>query len=367
MAFDLALTEEQQALQDTLRNFASSVLRPVARDAEKAKRVSDDLRRRFHDIGVGAPVEERYGGGGTFDAVTYCIAAEELGWGDSGIAHQLLGEGLAALVIGAAGTEAQKDQYLPRFADEEPPKTFVAIGEGAAAGDLSALETTVDGDKVSGKKYGVNSADEASFGVVIGRNASGLGASIVERDSFEVLHEEQKLGLEASSTFVVEFDGTGQPLPQGPELKRAVLRTKLATGALALGSARASLEYASQYAIEREAFGKPIGAFQAIAFKIADMAIEVDAARVALWRAAWKIDQGEDATADVAAALGQALHAAILSGDDGVQVLGGHGYVVDHPVEMWFRNAVTLSVFDAPDLSGDMVLSRASDRTGRIG
>jgi alkylation response protein AidB-like acyl-CoA dehydrogenase len=126
-----------------------------------------------------------------------------------------------------------------------------------------------------------------------------------------------------------------------------------------VGSARSSLEYATQYATEREAFGKPIGAFQAISFKIADMAIEVDAARIALWRAAWKVDQGAATLADVAEATGQALGTAIKAGDDGVQILGGHGYIRDHPVEMWFRNAVTLSVFDAPDIAGDAMVARS--------
>jgi alkylation response protein AidB-like acyl-CoA dehydrogenase len=130
------------------------------------------------------------------------------------------------------------------------------------------------------------------------------------------------------------------------------------TGALAVGCARASLEYASQYAIEREAFGKPIGAFQGISFKIADMAIEVDAARMSVWRAGWKIDRGEATLSDVAEANGQALGTAVLCGDDGVQVLGGHGYIRDHPVEKWFRDAVTLSVFDAPDAVGDMMVAR---------
>lgn len=364
VAFDLGLSDEQQALRETLRDFASAVLRPAARDAEKAGAIPDGLRKQFHEIGVGAPVDERYGGGGTFDAVTYCIAAEELGWGDAGIAHALLGEGFAALVIGAAGTEDQKDGFLPRFVEPEPIKTFVAIGESLAAGDLASLETLCDGEKVSGKKYGVTGADSAAFGVVVGRDGAQLTASLVEGGTFEVLKKEAKLGLEASETFVVNFDGAGQPLSSGPELERAVLLSKLATGALALGSARASFEYASEYAKEREAFGKPIGAFQAIAFKIADMAIEVDAARVSLWHAAWRLDQGEDAAADVAAAVGQALHTAILCGDDGVQVLGGHGYVQDHPVEMWFRNAVTLSVFDAPDLLGDMVVARSLVRAG---
>ncbi|MEA2477698.1 MAG: acyl-CoA dehydrogenase, partial [Actinomycetota bacterium] len=177
--------------------------------------------------------------------------------------------------------------------------------------------------------------------------------------AYEVVKPEDKMGLEAAATAVVRFDGAGEALASGPDLDRAVLWAKLATGAIALGCARASLEYASQYATEREAFGRPIGAFQAISFKIADMAIEVDAARVQLWRAAWKLDNGTATLSDVAEAVGQTLATAIRCGDDGVQVLGGHGYIRDHPVEMWFRDAVTLSVFDSPELAGDVMVSRS--------
>ncbi|MGH2791111.1 MAG: acyl-CoA dehydrogenase family protein, partial [Actinomycetota bacterium] len=122
---------------------------------------------------------------------------------------------------------------------------------------------------------------------------------------------------------------------------------------------RASLEHAAHYATEREAFGKPIGAFQGISFKIADMAIAVDAARMSLWRTAWHLDRGTATLADAAEANGQCLAAAVLCGDDGVQVLGGHGFVTDHPSEMWFRDAVTLSVFDAPDVVGDVMVARS--------
>jgi alkylation response protein AidB-like acyl-CoA dehydrogenase len=358
MSFDLSPTEEQQALKETLADFSKDVLRPAARSSEAAGRTSDDVARRIHEIGVTAPVDERYGGGGTFDAVTYCIAAEELAWGDPGIAAHVLGSGLAALVINAAGTDEQKSKYLPHFAEAEPPRSFVAIAEKVAGGDLESLDTTVEGDKVKGTKYGVLNASDAAFGIVVGRSSSGLAAAIVEGGTYDILKPEDKLGLEAAPTFVVEFDGQGDPL-EADKLEQAILWAKLATGAIAVGSARASLEYAAQYATEREAFGKPIGAFQAISFKIADMAIEVDAARLAVWRAAWKIHRGEATLSDVAEATGQALQTAVLCGDDGVQVLGGHGYIRDHLVEKWFRDAVTLSVFDSPDLLGDVMVSRS--------
>lgn len=355
MAFDLSPNEEQQALKETLHEFAEEVLRPAARECESARSTSPEIRKQLHEIGVTAPVAEEEGGGGTFDAVTMCIAAEELAWGDASIAYDTLGGGLAATVIGAAGTTEQKKQHLGRFVDSYTP-SFVAFGERFGGGDLDSLETRIDGGKVIGEKYGVLHAADAPVGVVVGCGEDGWRAALVEQAGFEVVKAEEKLGLEAAPTYVVRLDGEAEELPAGPQLNIALLRAKLLTGALALGSARASYEYAAQYAVEREAFGRPIGAFQGISFKIADMATDVDAARMSLWRAAWLLDRGEAVQQDVLEANAHALSAAIRAGDDGVQVLGGHGYIRDHPVEMWFRNAVTLSVFDAPELLADIVI-----------
>ena len=360
MGFDLHPSDEQKALSETLHEVAEQVIRPAARACEEAKETSAEIARQIHEIGVTAPVAEDFGGGGIFDAVTYCIAAEELAWGDPGIAYYMLGSGLAATVIELAGSQDQKSKFLPAFAEQAPPKSFVAIGEKLAAGDLESLETTINGDKVSGEKYGVLNAADAQVGVVVGRNGDGLGAVLVDDTSgYEIVKTEDKLGLEAAPSAVVRFDAAGAALQPGPQLEKALMWSKLMTGAVAVGSARASLEHASQYATEREAFGKPIGSFQAISFKIADMAIAVDGARLALWRAAWKLDRGDATLADIAEANGHALAAAVMCGDDGVQVLGGHGYIRDHPVEKWFRDAVTLSVFDAPDLAGDAMVARS--------
>jgi acyl-CoA dehydrogenase len=361
VAFDLQPTDEQRVLKDTLREFSQEVVRPAARAAEEAGSVPDDLRRQIHELGVTAAVnQEDLSAGPPLDAVTYAIAAEELAWGDPGIAYATFGAGLGAVAVGIAGSDGQRAKYLPAFLEAAPPSAFVAMGERVAAGDLEALETSVDGAKARGRKYGVVAADAASFGVAVGRNQQGLAAVLFEgSDDYEVVKREQKLGLEAAPTYVVRFDGAGEPMASGPELERAILWAKLLVGAIAVGLARASFEYASRYAIEREAFGKPIGAFQGVSFKIADMAIAVDAARLSVWRAAWKIDRGDATLADVAEANGHALSAAVLCGDDGVQVLGGHGYIRDHPVEKWFRDAVTLSVFDSPELAGDVMTGRS--------
>lgn len=360
MAFDLQPTDEQRVLRDTVREFATEVVRPAARAAEEAGSVPADLRRRVHELGVTAPVNEDLAAGPPLDAVTYVIAVEELAWGDPGIAYATFGAGLGAVALGLAGSQAQRSKHLPAFLEDEPASAFVAIGERLAAGDLESLETSIDGPKAVGRKYGVVDAASSRFGIVVGRDHEGLAAVLFDgSDGYEIVAREQKLGLEAAPTYVVRFDGVGEPLASGPELERAILWAKLLVGAIAVGSARASLEYASRYAIEREAFGKPIGAFQGVSFKIADMAIAVDAARLAVWRAAWKIDRGDATLADVAEANGHALSAAILCGDDGVQVLGGHGYIRDHPVEKWFRDAVTLSVFDSPDLAGDVMAGRS--------
>lgn len=359
MAFDLELSEEQEALKSTLHEFSEEVLRPAARDCEDAKQVSPDIARQIHEIGVTAPVAEEFGGGGTFDCVTHCIAAEELAWGNPGIAYQVLGSGIAAIVVGVAGTDDQKERLLPLFAEQDPAASFVAIGEKVALGDLEILDTTIDGDKAVGEKYGVLNATDASFGIVVGREGDGLGGVIFEESGYEVVKPENKTGLESAPTWVVRFDGAGDALPAGDALNQAILWAKLVTGAIAVGCARASFDHAAQYAIDRQAFGKPIGAFQAISHRIADMAIEIDAARISVWRAAWKIDRGEATHADIAQANGQAVKTAVFCGDEGVQVLGGHGYIKDHPVEMWFRDAVTLSVFDPPDLGGDTAVARS--------
>lgn len=358
MGFDLQPTEEQQVLIETLHGFAAEVLRPAARDCERAKATSADIARQIHALGVAAPIDEAYGGGGTLDAVTYCMAAEELAWGDPGIAMHTLGSGLAAIVVDLAGDEDQKQRYLPAFAETEPAATFVAVAEKVAAGDLASLETSVDGDKVLGRKYGVANAAEATFGVVVGRAGTEPAGAIVEPDAWEVVRREEKLGLVAAPTHVIDLDGTGSGLA-GPGFLKGVLWSKLALGAIAVGQARASVEYAAEYAKDRQAFGRPIGAFQGIAFKIADMATAVDGARVALWRAAWNLDRDELDVPDVASAVGQCLEAAVLCGDDGVQILGGHGYITDHPVEKWFRDGVTLSVLDAPEVVGDALIGRS--------
>lgn len=360
MAFDLQLTEEQEALKSTLHDFSESVLRPAARDCEEAKRTSPEIQKQVHEIGVTAPVAEEFGGGGTFECVTHCVAAEELSFGDPGIAYQVLGSGMAAIVIGLAGSDDQKKQLLPRFVEADPAPSFVAYGEKLALGDLESLETSIDGDKAVGDKYGVLNASDASLGIVVGRGPDGLGAVVFDGGSgYEVIKPEDKMGLEGAPTSVVRFDGAGEAITSTPALEQAILWSKLMTGAIAVGCARASFEHAAKYATEREAFGKPIGAFQAISHRIADMAIEIDAARLSVWRAAWKIDMGDATHADIAQANGQALQAATFCGDEGVQILGGHGYIKDHPVEMWFRDAVTLSVFDPPDLGGDSAVARS--------
>ena len=359
MAFDLEPTEEQEALKSTLHEFSEAVLRPAARDCEEAKQVTPDIARQIHEIGVTAPIAEEFGGGGIFDCVTHCVAAEELAWGDPGIAYQVLGSGIAAIVVGLAGSDDQKKRLLPLFAEQDPAGTFVAIGEKVALGDLEILDTTIDGDKAVGEKYGVLNATDAAFGIVVGREGDGFGGVIFEESGYEVIKPENKTGLEAAPTWVVRFDGAGDALASGDGLDQAILWAKLMTGAIAVGCARAGFEYAAHYATERQAFGKPIGAFQAISHRIADMAIEIDAARLSVWRAAWKLDRGEATHADIAQANGHAVKTAVFCGDEGVQVLGGHGYIKDHPVEMWFRDAVTLSVFDPPELGGDTAVARS--------
>ncbi|TMK42142.1 MAG: hypothetical protein E6G66_16465, partial [Actinobacteria bacterium] len=171
---------------------------------------------------------------------------------------------------------------------------------------------------------------------------------------------EDKLGLRSARTLKLVLDGVeAERIGTGTtEVVAALLAAKLVTAGIALGLARAAVEYAAAYARERTAFGRPIGAFQGISFMIADRATDLEAARLLCWEAGWALEAArQDVGRLVMAACGQAVSAALAASDDAVQVLGGHGYMRDHPVELWYRDAMTLATLDAPWLVGDLFLA----------
>ena len=364
---NLQPTDEQQAITTVLRELAGEQIRPAARACEEAGRPSDELEAQLVQMGVAVPVPEEFGGQGVFDAQTSVMIAEEIAYGDPGVAFSVLGSGLVATLVDLVGTPEQRAALLPAMA--QGTRGALLLAERDAGADISRLESEVvgegDGAVLTGTKYGVVGAHAHGIRIAVARRGGELGLWLVPPQVDLIAQPEDKLGLRSARTFKVMLDGTPAGALLGGEgfdrrgVLRALLRAKLLNAGVALGLARASLDYASTYAKERTAFGKPIGAFQAIAFKIADRAMDVDAARLLTWKAAWAVEEDlDEAGRLVAAACSQAVGAAVATADDAVQVLGGHGYMRDHPVELWYRDALTLAVFDSPSMVGDLYLAR---------
>jgi len=375
---NLEPTDEQKALQEALHEFAENEIRPAAREAEEAGQAPDQISKQLLEMGISAPVPEEFGGQGTFDAVTSVMIAEELAWGDPGISFGVLAPGLAASLIDLAGTKQQRADLLPKFL--EGAVGSVALAERDAGMDISQFDATaeLDGEKarLKGTKYAVPHADVAQIRLVLTRNAESLQLWQIPAEAELVAKPEDKLGLRGARTFKVSLDGvevTAADAIGGVEVDQrtvrlALLRGKLLNAGIALGLGRAAIEYATTYAQERTAFGRPIGAFQAISFKIADRSMDLDSARLLVWKAGWAIDLGaDDADRQVMAACGHAVAAAVAAADDGVQILGGHGYMRDHPEELWYRDAMTLATLDSPSMVGDLYLARAHAAEGAGG
>lgn len=362
---DFQPTDTQRALVEALHDLSVNEIRPHAREFEAEGRPAEAVAKQLFEMGV-APVPEEHGGQGTFDAVTSVLIAEEVAWGDPGVAFSVLNSGAAATIIDLAGSEEQRKALLPRIAAGETGS--VALAERDAGADPSVLESEAkasDGEVIiTGTKYAVPNFEEAAVRLVVTRGSGPLAVWALPQGVEVRAAAEDKLGLRSARTYKVVFEGNlyaAEAIGGGVDpakIELALLRTKLINAGIALGLARASLEYASDYAKDRTAFGKPIGAFQGISFKIADRATEIDAARNMVWKAAWAVDRSDEGSAvRVMAACGHAVAAALATADDGVQILGGHGYMKDHPQEMWYRDAMTLATLDSPSTVGDLFLA----------
>lgn len=367
-------TDEEKAIRDEVRKLAEKELRARARECEKAHDVPDALRRTYHELGLAVlDLPETCGGAG-LGAVTRAIVEEELAFGDGGLACGLGASLFASYALLELGDEAQRQALIPRLSDPAAParRGTLAIAEGDLGAELlDRLQTRAEraregGYAIAGTKLFVPDAHAAELFVVLARGEGGpestgaLKGFVVERGAagLTVGREDDRQGLNAVRSFAVELAGVrvadGAALAGGdaPEaaLRRLLARIWIVTAARQVGIARACLEYAAYYAQERSAFGQKIGQFQSIAFKIADMAMDVDSARWLTWRAAWELDKGRDTAARSAAlACVHANDAACRAGIDAVQVLGGAGFVEDYPVEKWYRDARTLAAAGGVD------------------
>lgn len=364
---NFAPTEEQEEIRKLAHSIAIEQLRPHGRSAEKNGEISLELLHTLLETGLTTPFPEEYGGSGTLEAVTYTLIAEELGFGDGGLAMNIIGSLIGPLTVLLAGDESQKGHYITPFSDElEGYMRFgsLAFAErtgGYSLADISATARKENGHYIlNGTKRDVIHGGHARPRIALVRlegtsGLDGLCAIVLppEVHGLHVRSDAQKLGLAAATSVSYTFDSAEVPAsdmlskPGDSGVIRAATLYQILRAAVACGIARAAFEYASDYAKERIAFGRPIVSYQGIAFIIAEMAMKLDAVRLLTWRAATSWDRHEDGSLatlvqEAEAAQYQAVKLAKLATTDAVQVMGGAGFIQDHPAEMWMRDAAAM-------------------------
>jgi alkylation response protein AidB-like acyl-CoA dehydrogenase len=366
--FDISLDDEQQMLRDAVAAFASEQLRPVALAADNACATPATLLTQANELGVsmlGVP-EELGGVMAEQSAATGVLVAEALAHGDCGIAVAALAPGAVATALGLWGDADQQATYLPAFTSENIPAAALALLEPRALFNplaLTAKARRQEGDWVlSGVKSLVPRAAEAEL-FIIAADAEGLGPAlfIVESSTKGLFVEaEPAMGLRAAATGRVALEdarvpaaallGGGEARGESPAetgstgegvseiYRECVQRARIAWCALAVGAAQAVLDYVVPYVNERTAFGEPISNRQAVAFGVADIGIELEGMRLLTYRAASRADHGTPFARDAALARRLCAEQGARIGSEGVQLLGGHGYIKEHPVERWYRD-----------------------------
>jgi alkylation response protein AidB-like acyl-CoA dehydrogenase len=349
--FDLSPSDEQEMLADAVGQFAAERVRPIAQQADSDCETPVELVAQSAELGittVGVP-EELGGVVGERAAVTAVLIAEALAHGDMGVALACLAPAGVSTALGLWGDEDQQARYLPAFVGEDVPAAAFALLEPRPLFDPFELDTTArrdgDGFVLDGVKSLVPVGARAEL-FVIAAALDGAPALFVVESGGEGLavEPEPAMGLRPAGTSRVMLNGVR--LPRGALLggadqavySEAVQLARLGWCALAVGTGQAVLDYVKQYVNERKAFGEPISNRQAVAFEVANIAIELDGMRLATYRAASLADQGKPFAREAAVARRLCAEHAMKIGSSGVQLLGGHGYVKEHPVERWYRD-----------------------------
>ena len=351
-------TEEQQMLIDATRKLATKDLREAARAADEAGELPRALIDKGWELGiVQSSIPEQYGGCGARSAVTNALAAEELAYGDLAGALAVLAPGLFAFPILIAGSEAQQQKFLPHFCEGGYIPATAALIEPRYNFDSGGLTATArddgDGYVLDGEKCYVPFAAEAEHLIVYAALEGQTQGFIVDQGTpgLTIGEREQNMGLRALPTHEIKLSNckvacANRLGESGHDFAPIINASRVALGAMAIGVSKCAYEYALKYAKERTAFGEAIAQRQSIAFMLAEMATEIEAARLMVWEAAWMLDQGRDATREACLAHTLTSDVALMCTDRAVQILGGHGYIREHPVEMWLRNARGFPTFE---------------------
>jgi alkylation response protein AidB-like acyl-CoA dehydrogenase len=370
-------TDDQKMMTDAVAQFAKTTLRARLREFERGRAIPEDVRKTAHGMGLGLVSIPGDVGGAGLGLTTAVLLEEEVAWGDPAAAYGFGGPGAFGRAIVELGSKEQAAEHLAAFTGADGHARFgaVAWGEPHPARDRPGLcvlaKEDPEGWIIDGDKAYVVNADRADRLIVFaqvdpGAGWSGLGAFVVRRDNpaLEVTEREQTLGLDVASFGGLRLKqvrvrkqdrllGASAPESHVPgegfdaALVRFFAKEALLVAARAVGLSRAAFEITREYCDTRIAFGKPIGHFQAVAFTLADRAMDVEAARALVWRAAWLWDSGapeKDALRATANAVSFALEAAMKGGDDAVQLHGGAGFMRDYPVEKFMRDAKQLQL-----------------------
>ena len=375
----LGLTAEQREIQAVCREFAEREIRPIAAAVDEADTETPlEVFHRAAALGLTSfMLPEEVGGGGMTDCLTGCVVQEELCRGCAGIGNLITSGGFFAEPVLELGSDEQKRRWLEPIAGERPPLTALATTEPGVGSDAASIQTTATrtdvGYALRGQKAWISNGGVAEYYVVFatvepGSRSRGITAFVVEKGDAGVTFGEpmRKMGQRAIVNTEVFLEDVELPEDRrlGEEgqgfygLMRTFDRSRITLGASATGIARAALEYAVEYARSREQFGKPIAEHQAVAFRLADMATRVDAARLLVYRAARRIDAGESVPAEAAMAKLFASEAAMWCTWAAVQTLGGWGYSREYPVEKWMRDAKLEEIEEGTSDIQRLIISR---------
>jgi alkylation response protein AidB-like acyl-CoA dehydrogenase len=376
-------TDEQRDIQRLCRDFAAREIRPISLAVDEADvKVPWDVWYKAAAVGLTSfMLPEEHGGGGLTDCLTGCIVQEELSHGCAGIGNLIPSNGFFAEPVLALGTPEQRQRWLTPLTGARPPLTALAVTEPQSGSDAASIRThaaRVDGGYVlNGQKSWISNGGEAAYYVLFatvapGTGARGITAFVLEPGDtgFSWGAPMRKMGQRAipsvelflEDAFVPDDRRLGDEGQGFRGLMETFDRSRVTLAASATGLARAALEYAVAYAREREQFGRPIAEFQAVGFRLADMALEVDASRLLTWRAAKLIDAGERATTEAAMAKLHASEAAMFCTWAAVQTLGGWGYSREYPVEKWMRDAKLEEIEEGTSDILRLVISRGLTR-----
>jgi len=343
-----------------VKQFASDEMRKIYRECDENGEIPDSVIDTAWKMGlISSSIPEDYGGsGGEHSAITGSLIDEELAWGDLSMTMHILCPTLFAYPVLEMGTETQRKKYLPLVCDEKYKAATAALIEPRFGFDPYSLSTVaqLDGNEyvLNGEKCYVPLAAEADLLLVYARENGSSQGFIIEKGTkgLDVGEREKNMGIKALATYELSLKNCRVPKEnrlggqKGCDFDRIINCSRVALSAMATGVAKAAFEYSRDYAKERVAFGEPIASRQAIAFMLAEMAIEIDATRLMTWEAAWKLDRKEEATKEASLVKAYADDMVIMVTDRAVQILGGHGYVREHPVELWLRNGRGFVTFD---------------------